>query len=180
MKQVVCPKCKCEFGTFCLRVEAHCPKCGNIFAIENKPVVPNYNIIGGTGLTATQRGLIEAGKGFPGAHVQESEIHLLLLEMANRHANYQALHDKQGHQLFQQRVEELYRTLGKYEYAEIAAESWVRQINDTPLELGIEMFVSWKQSPGHWNVASKKHKFMGGDMAKSKSGVWYACILIAD
>jgi len=181
MKQVVCPKCKCEFGTFCLRAQAHCPKCDNIFAIEiQKPSVPNYDIIGTVTLTSIQQGLIEAGKGFNGAHVQESEIHPLLMGMATRHANYQALHNTQGHQLFQQRVTELQQTMGQYVYAEIVAESWVRQVNDTPLELGTEMFRCWEKSSGHWSVASKKHKYFGADMAKGKSGVWYACVLVAD
>lgn len=182
MIQVTCPKCNTKFGIFCLRTQAYCPKCNNIFAV-NQPVIPktpNYDIIGGTGLTTTQHGLIEAGKGFLGAHVHESEIHFLLMEMATRHARYQALKNTQGHQLFQQRVEELYRTMGQYEYAEIAAESWVRQAHDTPLELGTEMFKCWEQSPGHWSVASKKHKYFGADMAQGKSGVWYACIIVAD
>jgi len=143
--------------------------------------VPDYDIIGVVGnLTPTQSGLIEAGKVFPGAHVCESEIHSTLMEMATRHALYQATKNTQGHQFFQQRVEELYHTMGQYAYAEICAESWKWQEHDTMLALGKEMFKCWKQSPGHWSVANKKHKFFGADMAKGSKGIWYSCIIVAD
>jgi hypothetical protein len=102
------------------------------------------------------------------------------MAMASRHANYQALHNQQGHQLFELRVNELYSTLGQYKYAEIAAESWLWQVDATMLELGTEMFKCWRQSPGHWGVASKKHKYFGADMAKGSKGLWYACIITGD
>jgi hypothetical protein len=133
-----------------------------------------------TGLTETQNGLIEAGTTFPGVHVCESEINTLLMEMATRHAKYQASHQQQGHQLFGSRVDELRQTLGSYIYAEIAAESWEHQRNDTKVALGTEMYTCWRQSPGHWSVASKKHKYYGADMALGDNGIWYACIIVAD
>jgi uncharacterized protein YkwD len=143
--------------------------------------IPNYDIIGPVSvLTPTQNGLIEAGKVFAGAHVCKSEIQPLLMEMATRHAKYQADHNNQGHQLFQQRVEELYRTLGQYKYSEIAAESWKWQVEAPMRELGTEMFKCWSQSPGHWSVASVRHKYFGADMAKGSKGVWYGCIITAD
>jgi hypothetical protein len=143
--------------------------------------MPDYNIIPDIGiLTPSQIGLIEAGKAFAGAHVCESEQQPLLMAMAARHAQYQALHNQQGHQLFQVRVEELYSTLGRYVYSEIAAESWPWETEASMLELGTGMFKSWVQSPGHWRVASKKHKYFGGDMSKGSKGLWYACILVAD
>jgi hypothetical protein len=117
---------------------------------------------------------------YPGAHVCEAEQHPLLMEMASRHAKYQADHCAQGHQRFQQRADELYKTMGQYKYAEIAAESWERQVNDSPEDLGKEMFYCWERSPGHWSVASVSHKYFGADMALGKDNIWYACILTAD
>jgi len=173
MKTVVCPKCKLEQSVFCVRTSYCCTACGHMWF--------DYDLIGPISiLTPTQDGLIEAGKIFAGAHVCESEIQPLLMEMATRHAKYQADHNNQGHQLFQQRVEELYRTLGQYKYSEIAAESWKWQEADSPLALGTEMFKCWFKSAGHWSVASKKHKYFGADMAKSSEGIWYAAILVAD
>lgn len=177
MKDVTCPKCNHTQSVFCVRTSYRCVKCGNLWMDK----IPDYNIIPTPGiLTPSQIGLIEAGKIFAGAHVCESEQHPILMEMAARHAKYQADHNQQGHQLFQLRVEELYSTLGQYKYAEIAAESWVWQVEATMLELGTEMFKSWRQSPGHWGIASKKHKYFGADIAKGSKGIWYACILTAD
>jgi uncharacterized protein YkwD len=100
--------------------------------------------------------------------------------MATRHAKYQADHRQQGHQLFAERVAELRKTMGNSTFAEIAAESWAEQKDDSPRALGDELFKCWKQSPGHWSVASKKHVFFGADMAMGSNGVWYGCILVAD
>jgi acetyl-CoA carboxylase carboxyltransferase component len=141
--------------------------------------VPDYNIIPSL-LTPSQSGLIEAGRVFAGAHVCESEQNAILMEMATRHAKYQADHRQQGHQKFQERVEELYKTLGKYAYAEIAAESWERQKDDSMFDLGTEMFTSWGQSSGHWKVAKVKHKYFGADMAMGKDNIWYSCIITGD
>lgn len=186
MKVVICPKCKTENRVLCIRKAYACKSCGHrwiegdsVPPTPDKPKTPNYNIIPGS-LTPTQEGLIKAGKVYPGAHVCESALHPKLMEMATRHANYQADHNTQGHQLFDQRVNELFKTMGRYTYAEIAAESWKRQENDSMLVLGNEMFRCWEQSPGHWSVASKKSLYYGADMAKGSSGVWYACILVAD
>jgi hypothetical protein len=144
-------------------------------------LIPDYNFIPFLPPTQpTQTGLIEAGKLYSGAHVCDSEQHPLLMEMATRHAAYQAKYNTQGHQLFDERVEELQKTMGKYQYAEICAESWKRQENDPLLDLGKEMFLCWEQSRGHWSVAKLAHKYFGADMAKSSKGIWYACIIVAD
>jgi acetyl-CoA carboxylase carboxyltransferase component len=146
--------------------------------------VPDYDIIGPVvsvgGLTPTQEGLISAGKVFPGAHVCESQIHPDLMKMATRHAKYQADHRQQGHQLFASRVAELRKTMGNSTFAEIAAESWREQSGDSTRALGDEMFKSWRQSSGHWSVASKKHVFFGADMAMGSDNIWYACIIVAN
>lgn len=175
IKDFICPKCGKTFRA--LRFgEPKCPYCTPI-------VIPNYDIIGTVptvGLTETQSGLIEAGKNFAGAHVCESEWHTALAAMATRHALYQASHNQQGHQLFDSRVAELRKTMSNSSFAEIAAESWGRQKDESKLVLGEEFFKCWRASKGHWSVASKKHAFFGGDMAMSASGIWYACIIVAD
>jgi hypothetical protein len=141
--------------------------------------VPDYNIIPSL-LTPSQTGLFEAGKIFEGAHVCESEQSAVLMEMATRHSQYQADHRQQGHQLWDKRVKELFKTLGQYTYSEIAAESWPEQAEASMLELGTEMYNCWRKSSGHWSVASKKHKYMGGDMKMGKDNIWYATIIVGD
>lgn|SRR5574340_69943 len=150
-------------------------------AVCTKHAVPDYDIIPKyIELSESATGLIEAGKVFPGAHVCESELNPILQEMATRHAKYQATHNRQGHQLFDQRVKELNKTLGKYKYSEVAAEAWKNQKDETKFNLGIEAFTCWKKSPGHWNVVSKKHTYFGADAALGSNGVWYFVIIVAD
>lgn len=181
MRRITCPKCKTEHRIFGNKNTYTCRNCGNEWSDEPTPKVPDYDLIGpNTTLTDTQNGLIEAGEIYSGAHVCESEQHPLLMEMATRHAKYQANCKTQGHQYFQQRVDELYKTMGQYKYAEIAAESWERQVNNSPKELGKEMFFCWARSPGHWSVASVSHKYFGADMALGSDNIWYACIITAD
>lgn len=123
--------------------------------------------------------LIQAGSAFPGAHVCESEPHDLLMRLAREHSQYQAERQTQGHQGFQQRFETIYRELGLYA-AEICAETWDRQEFDKPLEIGTEMFRCWKGSPGHWRVASERHRWFGASVARGMNGIWYATIIVAD
>ena len=130
-------------------------------------------------MSETSEGLINAGLNFDGAHVCESQMHPLLQQLATGQANYMAQVCQQGHQNFQERYDKIQQEL-KLGAAEICAESWPEQINDSYYDLGVEMFKCWKQSPGHWEVASKKHKYCGIEMAKGSNGIWYACILVAE
>ena len=124
-------------------------------------------------------GLIVAGKKYEGAHICESEINQFMMDKAQTHAEYEAVHG-QGHQGFSDRVAALQLQVGPYQYAEICAESWPEQKDATPEELGVEFFKCWKTSSGHWRVASKPHKYFGVGVAKGRNGVYYSCILVAD
>ena len=130
-------------------------------------------------MTPIQKAIIDAGNEYPGVQVCLSEPHQRLMELAQDQADYMARKQKQGHQNFQSRYNIINKELG-LSATEICAESWSWQKNETYLELGIEMFRCWKQSPGHWSVASKKHKYFGCGMAQGKNGVWYACIITAN
>ena len=172
-KDYKCPKCGKTSRIF-KWAEAKCPYCTVL-------VVPNYDIIGPTGdLTATQLGLLEAARAYPGAHIGESEVHPLLMAMAARHAKYQADRRQMGHQLFSERVAELQKSMGHLAFSEIAAVSWREQVNASKRELGDEMMKCWRNSAPHWSVASKKHKYVGGDMALGTDDGWYSCMLVAD
>jgi hypothetical protein len=128
---------------------------------------------------AAARGLIDAGRQFPGAAICESEPHPLLMRLAAEHARYMADKRQLGHQGFSRRSQEI-RAAGLGRAAEICAESWRWQREDTPLELGEEMFRSWRSSRGHWKTASKRHRWFGAGMARGENGVWYACIIGVD
>lgn len=130
--------------------------------------------------TAAVEGLIDAGGRFPGAEVTRSEPHPALMAAAQQHAEYQARSWTQGHQWWSSRSVELRQAVGPYQYAEICAESWPWQAEQSPEALGWEMFRCWQQSAGHWRVASRRHTYWGGGMARGGNWIWYACIIVAD
>jgi hypothetical protein len=88
-------------------------------------------------------------------------------------------HKTLGHQNFQQRWDTIRSILG-VNASEIAAETWDRQKDDSLEAVADEMFRCWRQSPGHWRVASVKHTYFGGDMAQGEDGIWYSCMIGAD
>jgi len=114
------------------------------------------------------------------ARVDESPQHPVLTAAAREHAVYQASVGRQGHQHWDRRMARLGREMPGYRFAEICAESWPRQANEPYEALAAEMFWCWRQSPGHWSVAGRRHNYFGGCMAKGRNGIWYACIIVAD
>lgn len=120
-----------------------------------------------------------AGDGFPGAMVHRSEKNDYLMSLAKQHADSMARRQHQDHNDFTERANAVFGKLGM-SASEICAESWKWQVNDTPELLWIEAFKCWKQSPGHWKVASKEHRAYGYAMAKGRNDVWYFCIIVSN
>lgn len=138
-----------------------------------EPVAPRFS--------ADAEGLIKGGQKFPGARVCFSTPHPILMELASRHAQYMASTRTQGHQNFNARFQEAVGRLGDvYTAKEICAESWPWQANASMDVLGWEMFKCWRQSAGHWSVAGNQFKYFGAAMARGTSGIWYACIIVAN
>lgn len=131
-------------------------------------------------IPGTTKGLIEAGRDFPGARIVESELHPALMAAAADQAAFQARIGQQGHQNFGYRSAKARQDTGCSKVAEICAESWAWQANDTMVALGHEMWKCWRQSSGHWSVASTRHRYYGIDMAQGGNGIWYACAIVAD
>lgn len=117
-----------------------------------------------------------AGDGFPGAKVHRSEKNDFLMSLAKQHADSMARRQHQDHNDFTDRANLVWKDLGM-SASEICAESWKWQVNDSPELLWTEAFKCWKQSPGHWKVASKEHSAYGYAMAKGRNDVWYFCII---
>lgn len=144
------------------------------------PVAPSTGPGDVSTIPGTTKGLIEAGREFPGARIVESALHPALMAAAADQAAFQARIGQQDHQNFGYRSAKARQDTGCSKVAEICAESWARQANDSMVELGREMFSCWRQSSGHWSVASTPHRYYGIDMAQGGNGIWYACAIVAD
>lgn len=124
--------------------------------------------------------LFIAATNFPGVKVHESGWSPTLASSARENSLRCAELGRGGHHDWDRRFKSLVKTKLGYVYAEINAESWKWQERNNPVELWTEAFKCWKQSPGHWGVASERHKLFGAGLEKSKKGIWYMTIVIAD
>lgn len=119
--------------------------------------------------------LVAAGLQLSVACLQSVNV-LALQSMAIRHAAYQAAKAEQGHQNWDQRVEELRAELPQFHvFSEVCAESWPDQSAEDSSQ---EMYKSWQQSPHHWEAVTSKNGGWGAAMAFcSRRRVWYACMI---
>ena len=114
-----------------------------------------------------------------------SPRHPQLDAYAAAHARWMAEHDHQGHDEGQRRPwskrrAEIVQTT-KLQVEEILTESWPEQADFTEAELWECAMVDWKAAGGgHWAIASVAHRWIGAAMARSKSGRWFFCVLVAD
>lgn len=120
--------------------------------------------------------LIQVGRRRGVLSIKTGVWNATLQSMAQRHAKYQARVQKQGHQNFDERYQELVRALPGYKgFQEIANESWPGQNQEDAAE---EMYISWRKSPGHWSVCNGKCAIWGYAMSRGANGIWYAAGLV--
>ena len=134
--------------------------------------------------------LVQTGKqiAVENLHTHEQQIgveslrtgrqHATLQRAAEAQAAYQARVGEQGHQNWKQRVKVLMRQMPQCsEFREACNESWPDQnVKDAALE----MYKSWKESPGHWSAVNGPCTFYGYAMVRGSNGVWYACGIFCD
>jgi SAM-dependent methyltransferase len=129
--------------------------------------------------------LVSAAMIYPGVRFHEGIRDAFLVGLAEENSRKQAARDRQDHYGFQQRYDEVHETLGM-RAVEVTAESWYWQSNEPMNVIAKGMYDSWVQSRGpppradHWGVVSKPHKRYGDAISKSRRGVYYATILVAD
>ncbi len=128
----------------------------------------------------TNQGLFVAGQTYPGVLVCQSQSNGALMDVAARHATYQAAMQRMGHQLWRSRTIELRWRVGPYNFEEVCADSWPHQEHLSPVDIGRQMFSTWQKSPPHWKLVTRIHKYFGYGMAKSTRGIWYSCIITAN
>jgi hypothetical protein len=132
--------------------------------------------------------LVAAAKLYPGVRFHEGVRDPLLVQLAQTYSEQMAAINSQskgwgrrreGHFGWDARYATIRSQLG-LRGVEVSAESWDRQANASPPEIGRTMFESWRASSGHWRVVSTPHKRYGDGLAKSRRGIWFAAVIIAD
>lgn len=117
--------------------------------------------------------LISEGRRWGVQSLATGQQHPVLQQMAQRHADYQASAGVQGHQFWDQRMQELERAVPSCRhFVEVAAESWG---GEGALGAAAEMFNSWRQSPGHWAAVNGPSSLWGYAMSYCRRNqTWYA------
>lgn len=128
----------------------------------------------------TLHDLSVAANAFEGVQVHKSQWSGVLADSAEENSKLCARFGRGGHHQWTKRFNALVDTGIAHTFAEINAESWKSQENNNPVQLWTEAFKCWRQSPGHWSVASVTHKMFGASLARSKGGIWYMTIVVAD
>lgn len=129
--------------------------------------------------------LVQAAMSYPGVRFHEGQRDAFLVGLAEWNSKQQAMHGRQNHYEFQDRYDNVRKTLGM-RAVEVTAESWSWQSNEPTNVIARGMYDSWAQSNGpyphadHWSVVSKPHKRYGDAISKSRRGVFYATVLVAD
>jgi len=127
----------------------------------------------------TLHDLMVAGNAYEGANVHRSQWSPALAVSAQYNSDRCCYLHRGGHHLWDKRFQELVTTGLANTFGEINSEAWKRQENCNPVELWTEAFRCWSHSKGHWQVASKVHKWFGAGLAKSDRGIWYMTIVAA-
>ena len=138
--------------------------------------------------------MVAAAKVFPGVRFHEGVRDPLLTRLAQEYASEMASINsqskgwgrrRQGHFGWDARYATIRSQLGM-KGVEVSSETWKWQANAAMAEVGAEMFRTWRQSNGpypyadHWGVVSKPHKRYGDGLARSRAGIWYGTIIVAD
>jgi uncharacterized protein YkwD len=111
-----------------------------------------------------------------------SPQHHLLNKLAQHHSQNMANARYQSHNNWENgRYQAALQAIpSAAQVAEICAETWPGQHNSDWSEQWAEYELVWRQSPGHWSVARRPHKFIGVGSAKGLNGIWYGCLIAVD
>jgi len=124
--------------------------------------------------------LVTAGRHYPGVRFYEGLRDPLLVDLAQTYAEQMANINSQsnrgeGHFGWDERRTKIRRELG-LKGNEVSAEIHPWESG----ELGQNAFHDWQRSSGHWAIVSQPHDRYGDGIAKSRQGVVYVVIIVAD
>lgn len=133
-------------------------------------------------LTKTAEALLEAGKR-AGADSVTSEVSPFLQELATGHARWMATRGRGGHQGWDTRrgrFERIQAEFGLVLANEIVAYSSTLLVRAPAEACADNIWATFRDSPGHWELASQPHRLVGLEMARSRRGIYYACLIAVD
>jgi hypothetical protein len=121
----------------------------------------------------TQRTMVFAVRAHPDKPASTTgSLSPVLIREAQRHSQYQAAIELQGHHDWDARFQRINSGLpGGLLAQEVVAESWPGQ---TLVEAAEDCVHCWRQSPGHWEAVRGRHRLFAYDMKRGRNGVWYA------
>ncbi len=123
--------------------------------------------------------LVERGRELKVRSLATGRQHPVLQAEAEAQAAYQAKIHRQGHFWWDEiRYPRMRPQIPEcHTFSEVVNESWPGQDQKSA---AIEMYKSWKKSPGHWSAVNGSCRYWGYAMVLSDNGVWYACGIFAE
>lgn len=128
--------------------------------------------------------LVAGGRLYPGVHFHEGMQDELLVSLSEDCAKLLAKRGPSGyrwdgHPDWDERYAKIRQQLNM-RAVEVSAQA-DKNLADAPeAEVVKNLYDAWRLSKGHWGVVSKPHKRFGDGLARSKGGVWYGCLIVAD
>lgn len=128
--------------------------------------------------------LVAGGRVYPGVKCLDGLRDPFLVEQAQSAANILAANGERaywtdGHPGWDSRFRLISSTLGMG-VSEVTAFSWPDSSEKPTPEIVSGLYYDWQRSPGHWSVVSRPHKRFGDGIARSRNGIWYSTIIVAD
>jgi hypothetical protein len=130
-----------------------------------------------------QSPLSEAADAYPGVRFQEGQRDAALVAMAQDAADTMARRGDRayrfsGHPGWESRFRRI-NAMG-LRGVEVSAFSWPDTSPTATPEILRELFYDWERSSGHWRVVSTPHERYGDGLARSRTGTWFAAVIVAD
>ncbi len=128
--------------------------------------------------TLTQRTMIWAVRVHPERPASTSgKCDPHLVAAATNHSQSQARTQRQGHQGWSGRYQQIVNTVSVSDAKEVVAESWP---NQTMIDSCIDCVASWRHSSGHWGAVRARHRLFGYDIKRGRNGIWYGTGIFAN
>jgi hypothetical protein len=128
--------------------------------------------------TITQRTMIWAVRIHPESPASTvGRCHGALAEAAEKHSEYQARIQVQGHHRWETRYHQVRLGARADEAKEVVAESWPDQ---NLIDSCIDCVASWRHSSGHWRAVRSRHRLFGYDIRRGRNGIWYGTGIFAN